>query len=149
MLAIYVHDLSPDLIRFTDRIAVHWYGLAYVLGFYLCYLVMHSLAKRGLSEIKPDAVADFVTAKGDDARQRAAIRSGAAILLTSVETLAWIAGISGVVCLVPGLWAWQRGLSASYALTLSLAATLWCGGRSSHDRWRAMSRVTGTPCGDR
>ena len=59
MLAIYVHDLSPDLIRFTDRIAVHWYGLAYVLGFYLCYLVMHSLAKRGLSEIKPDAVADY------------------------------------------------------------------------------------------
>lgn len=61
MLAIYVHDLSPDLIRFTDRIAIHWYGLAYVLGFYLCYLVMHSLAKRGLSEIKPEAVADFVT----------------------------------------------------------------------------------------
>ncbi len=60
-LAYYMHDLSPYLIRFTDKIAVHWYGLAYVLGFYLTYKVMHFLARRGLSEIKPDAVADFVT----------------------------------------------------------------------------------------
>lgn len=57
----YMHDLSPHLIRFSDSIAVHWYGLAYVLGFYLTYLVMHFLAKRGLSEIKPEAVSDFIT----------------------------------------------------------------------------------------
>jgi len=61
MLAYYLHDLSPHVIRFTDSFAVHWYGLAYVLGFYLCYLVMHHLSKRGLSEIKPDQVADFIT----------------------------------------------------------------------------------------
>lgn len=61
MLAYYVHNLSPDLIKFTERIAIHWYGLSYVLGFYLAYLIMHRLAKRGLSEIKPDAVADFIT----------------------------------------------------------------------------------------
>ncbi len=61
MPAYYVHNLSPDLIKFTDTIAVHWYGLAYVLGFYLAYLIMHRLAKRGLSEIKPDAIADFIT----------------------------------------------------------------------------------------
>ncbi len=61
MLATYVHNLSPDLIRFTDRIGIHWYGLAYVLGFYFCYLVMHSLAKRGYSEIKPESVADLIT----------------------------------------------------------------------------------------
>lgn len=57
----YLHDLSPHLIQFTQSIAVHWYGLAYVLGFYLAYLVMFFLAKRGLSEIKPEAVADFIT----------------------------------------------------------------------------------------
>lgn len=61
LFAHYLHDLSPHLIKITDSIAVHWYGLAYVLGFYLTYLVMLFLAKRGLSEIKPDAVADFVT----------------------------------------------------------------------------------------
>lgn len=61
ILGYWVHDLSPHIIKFTERIALHWYGLAYVLGFYLCYLVMRSLARRGLSEIKEDAVADFIT----------------------------------------------------------------------------------------
>ena len=61
MFAIYVHNLSPDLIHFTGPYGIHWYGLAYVLGFYFCYLVMRSLAKRGMSEIKPDAVADLIS----------------------------------------------------------------------------------------
>ena len=60
-LAYYLHDLSPFVIKFTDKIAIHWYGLAYVLGFYLTYRVMYFLAQRGLSEIKPAAVADFIT----------------------------------------------------------------------------------------
>ncbi|MCF7788089.1 MAG: prolipoprotein diacylglyceryl transferase [Prosthecobacter sp.] len=61
IFAYYLHDLSPFFIKFTDGIKIHWYGLAYVLGFYLTYRVMYFLAKRGLSEIKPDAVADFIT----------------------------------------------------------------------------------------
>ncbi len=61
MLAFYLHDLSPHLFRFTDNIAMHWYGLSYVLGFYLTYRVMFFLANRGLSEIKAGAVADFIT----------------------------------------------------------------------------------------
>jgi len=61
IFAYYMHDLSPYVIKFTDKIAIHWYGLAYVLGFYLTYRVMYFLAKRGLSEIKPEAVADFIT----------------------------------------------------------------------------------------
>ncbi len=61
MLACYLHDLSPFVIKFTDTLALHWYGLAYVLGFYFGYLVMRFLARRGLSEIKPEATADFIT----------------------------------------------------------------------------------------
>jgi phosphatidylglycerol:prolipoprotein diacylglycerol transferase len=57
----YLHNISPYVIRFTDTIAIHWYGLAYVLGFYLTYRVMLYLSKKGLSEIKPDKVADFIT----------------------------------------------------------------------------------------
>lgn len=60
-LAYYLHDLSPFVFKFTDKIAVHWYGLAYVTGFYLTYRVMLFLASRGLSEIKPKEVADFIT----------------------------------------------------------------------------------------
>lgn len=61
MFAYYLHDLSPQIIRFTDRIGVQWYGLAYVLGFYLTYRIMVFLARRGRSEIKEDAAADFIT----------------------------------------------------------------------------------------
>lgn len=61
LLAYYLHDLSPQIVRFSDRFAIHWYGLAYVLGFYLTYQVMLMLSKKGLSEIKPNQVADFIT----------------------------------------------------------------------------------------
>ena len=61
IFAYYLHDLSPFVIKFTDKIAIHWYGLAYVMGFYLTYKVMYFLAERGLSEIKKEAVADFIT----------------------------------------------------------------------------------------
>jgi phosphatidylglycerol:prolipoprotein diacylglycerol transferase len=61
MLAYYVHNLSPDLIRFTDKIGVHWYGLCYVLGFYAAFLVMRYLARRGLSEVPEKDLADLIT----------------------------------------------------------------------------------------
>ncbi len=61
MLAYYLHDLSPYVIRFGERFAIHKYGLAYVLGFYCCYLVMVHLAKKGFGALKPGQVADFIT----------------------------------------------------------------------------------------
>jgi phosphatidylglycerol---prolipoprotein diacylglyceryl transferase len=62
LLADYwVHDLSPHIVRFTDKIALHWYGLSYVLGFYLCYLALRHLARSGRSEITEDALPDFIT----------------------------------------------------------------------------------------
>lgn len=59
--AYYLHDLSPHVVRLFGGFAIHWYGLAYVLGFYLTYLVMHQLAKRNLSVLKPEQTADFIT----------------------------------------------------------------------------------------
>jgi phosphatidylglycerol:prolipoprotein diacylglycerol transferase len=61
MLAYYLHDLSPVIVEFSERFKIHWYGLAYVLGFYFCYLVMVHLAKKGLGSLKPDQVGDFIT----------------------------------------------------------------------------------------
>ncbi len=60
-LAYYLHDLSPHVVRLFGGFAIHWYGLAYVLGFYLTYVVMHQLARRGLSVLKPEQTADFIT----------------------------------------------------------------------------------------
>ena len=61
MLAYYIHNISPYVIKFGERFAVHWYGLAYVLGFYCGYLVIVRLAKRGQGSLKPEEVGDFIT----------------------------------------------------------------------------------------
>ncbi len=61
LFAYYLHDLSPHVLQLFGGFAIHWYGLAYVLGFYLAYLVMHQLAKRGLSVLRPEQTADFIT----------------------------------------------------------------------------------------
>ena len=61
LLAVYLHDLSPYVIQFGGGFALHWYGLAYVLGFYLTYRVMIMQARRGICEIQEAQVADFIT----------------------------------------------------------------------------------------
>ena len=61
VLAYYLHDLSPDLLRITDTFSIRWYGLAYVLGFFIGYLLLKFLANRGYTEITPAQLPDFVT----------------------------------------------------------------------------------------
>ncbi len=60
-LAHYVHDLSPFLVRFGSNFGVRWYGVAYVLAFLCGWLVLRSLAKKGLGQLKPEETGDFIT----------------------------------------------------------------------------------------
>lgn len=61
MFAYYIHDLSPFLVRFGEGFGVRWYGLAYVAAFLAAYGIGVHLARRGFSDIAPEAVADFIT----------------------------------------------------------------------------------------
>ncbi len=61
LLAYYIHQLSPFIVRFGDRFGLHWYGFAYVLAFLVGYWVYHYLAQRGYGELRPEKVADFIT----------------------------------------------------------------------------------------
>lgn len=61
LLAYYVHDLSPYLIRLGDGIGLRWYGLAYLAGFVVGILLYRRLAVLGFSDLRPDQVADFIT----------------------------------------------------------------------------------------
>lgn len=60
MLAYYVHDLSPFLIRFNENFGLRWYGLAYVAAFLIGVVVVRSLSRRGWCDIPADQVADFI-----------------------------------------------------------------------------------------
>lgn len=61
VLAHYLHDINPYVIRFTESFGVRWYGLAYVLAFVVVYMGIKRLSQRGWCMLKPDEVADFVT----------------------------------------------------------------------------------------
>ncbi|MBP7949971.1 MAG: prolipoprotein diacylglyceryl transferase [Verrucomicrobiales bacterium] len=61
MIAAYLHSLDPVLVKFNEFLKIHWYGLAYVMGFVCAYLLMVRLARRGIGELKPHEVGDFIT----------------------------------------------------------------------------------------
>ncbi len=62
LLAHFVHHLSPFLIQFGGGFGIRWYGLAYVAGFLAGILLYRRLARQGYSDLKPEAVTDFIVA---------------------------------------------------------------------------------------
>ncbi len=62
-LATYIHHLDPIIWQIPGTpIAFRWYGLAYVAGFVLGYMVLLWLSKRELYCVKPEKLGDFITA---------------------------------------------------------------------------------------
>lgn len=62
MFAFYVHQLNPVIFKFTERIQLRWYGLAYLIGFLAGYLLLKRLAERKLWVLAPEKTADFIAA---------------------------------------------------------------------------------------
>lgn len=61
-LAAWLHDLDPFVVRFSEAFGIRWYGLSYVAGFALGWLVLTHLARRGLIRVAPHLVADLILA---------------------------------------------------------------------------------------
>ena len=55
LLSVYVHDLQPYAFW-----VVRWYGLSYLFGFFLGYLLVRRVAKVGVSTLNPAEVSDLV-----------------------------------------------------------------------------------------
>lgn len=60
-LAVYVHDLDPVIFSITEKIKLRWYGLSYVMGFAVAYLILLRLARRDLWVVEEKKVGDLVT----------------------------------------------------------------------------------------
>ncbi len=61
-LATYIHNLDPVLLAIPGTpLAVRWYGLAYIAGFVLGYLVLLQLSKRRLYCVEATKLSDFIT----------------------------------------------------------------------------------------
>lgn len=57
----YIHRLHPELIRFTDTIAIRWYGLSYLLGFLLGYLLLKRLVRKNLLHLTVEQLQDCLS----------------------------------------------------------------------------------------
>jgi phosphatidylglycerol---prolipoprotein diacylglyceryl transferase len=61
VLAYFLHDFGPFIVKFGNGFGLRWYGLAYVLAFLLGYGLYRRLAERGYTDMAPGQVADFIT----------------------------------------------------------------------------------------
>lgn len=61
LLATWVHHWDPFAIQFSETFGIRWYGLAYVAGFLVGFLIIRWFVKIGVSELKENQVADFIT----------------------------------------------------------------------------------------
>ncbi len=62
MLAVYVHDLDPVALPLFGKLALRWYGLAYLMGFVAGFLLLRHLARKSLWVLKPEKTGDFIAA---------------------------------------------------------------------------------------
>ncbi|RME15535.1 MAG: prolipoprotein diacylglyceryl transferase [Bdellovibrio sp.] len=58
---VYIHNLKPFAIQFTETFGIRWYGLSYLAGFIAGGLIMYWLAKRGKTPLPKEKVADYIT----------------------------------------------------------------------------------------
>lgn len=57
----YIHRLHPEIIRFTDTIAIRWYGLSYLAGFLLGYWLLKRYVRRGSLRLSVEQLQDCLT----------------------------------------------------------------------------------------
>ncbi|MAV92303.1 MAG: prolipoprotein diacylglyceryl transferase [Bdellovibrionaceae bacterium] len=57
----YVHTLDPFLVEIYHGFGIRWYGLAYLAGFVLGYLLVYRLAQKKVTPMLPEQVGDFAT----------------------------------------------------------------------------------------
>ena len=55
----WLHDLSPVAVD-LGLFPIRWYGISYALGFFIGWLLLRALAKRGLALIPPERTPDMV-----------------------------------------------------------------------------------------
>lgn len=56
----WFHNLSPYVLRISEGFGVRWYGLSYIAGFAIAYILLRWLARRGFTPIPRERVFDAI-----------------------------------------------------------------------------------------
>ena len=132
MFATYVHDLNPVILRITEAIQLRWYGMAYLLGFVVGFLLLRNLARRGLWVMKPEQTGDFIAA----AALFGVFLGGRLgyILFYQIPAAGW-AGLAKDPLMV--LRVWEGGM-ASHGGILGLVIFTWFYSRKHQVTWTGL-----------
>jgi phosphatidylglycerol:prolipoprotein diacylglycerol transferase len=60
LFAYYLDNFSPFLVKFGSNFGIRWYGLSYLLAFFIGLLLLRWLAQRRYCELSPNKVGDFI-----------------------------------------------------------------------------------------
>lgn len=60
VLATYLHRIDPFALQLWEDGGLRWYGLSYIAGLIVGYLLVRQIARSGRSPLSPALVADFV-----------------------------------------------------------------------------------------
>ncbi|MHC4810521.1 MAG: prolipoprotein diacylglyceryl transferase family protein, partial [Planctomycetota bacterium] len=58
----WIHDLDPFLVEFSDGIGLRWYGLSYIAGFLVAWLLLRGLARSERTPLRPEMAGDLLLA---------------------------------------------------------------------------------------
>ncbi len=58
----WVHDLSPFIYQFSENLGIRYYGVAYLAGFVVAYLLLLRCSHRKLTRLTGDGIADLMVA---------------------------------------------------------------------------------------
>ena len=62
-IAAYLHRFDPFALGpWWGSYGIRWYGLSYLAGFLIGFLVIRAMGRRGLSTLKPEFAGDFIMA---------------------------------------------------------------------------------------
>lgn len=59
-LAAWLHDIDPYAVQLWEGGPIRWYGLSYLLGFVIGFLLVRRVAQVGKSALRPQQVADLI-----------------------------------------------------------------------------------------
>jgi len=138
----WVHDLDPYAIKLWEGGPIKWYGLSYILGFIVGYLLVRRVTKVGISTLKPQRVADFIVTLAVGVvvggRLGYVFFYQPSLLWTFFESPPWW----GVLAINHG------GMASHGGITGTILAAMWFAWRHKHSKLHLMDLMAfGAPLG--